>query len=374
MLRNRTLAIIGTAVLLSDPRAGASAVPSTAAPNVLQAQTCPKCDIALTTVATLQMPVDFPALTGFTMIEADSRGNIVVADAMTTPKIVVFSPGGQLLRRFGAKGAGPGEFVTISQIGIDASDSLHVFDAPLRRISVFTVDGKFVRVQPMTIVSYQNVFLKSGGFAAFVLTNSREAAGWPLRLFRPDGSVERVLDDIAADEIAFGNSVGKRRILAKSSDGGFWVSRLERLALEKRSGVDGHLISMFEPKDHWLLKMNNTKNAAHPTLINAIVQDTAQLLWISCTAPDKRAERIAPAGGRIEDGKFANPSLAEQVTEFDSLLEVFDLRSKTTMVTKKFDDVLYQIRGTKLWLRVREAKSGEEIVEIVQPKLTGNNP
>lgn len=28
---------------------------------------------------------------------------------------------------------------------------------------------------------------------------------------------------------------------------------------------------------------------------------------------------------------------------------------------KSFDDILYQIRGSKLWLRVREAESGEEI-------------
>jgi len=72
----------------------------------------------------------------------DSRKRLVVAD-YTEGIGLIFDSTGRELGRFGRKGAGPGEFRALDQLGWIA-DTLWVFDGTLRRIS-FLHDNKLIR-------------------------------------------------------------------------------------------------------------------------------------------------------------------------------------------------------------------------------------
>ena len=62
-------------------------------------------------------------------------------------RVVRIDRTGKVVQRIGAKGSGPGEFRAVQWMGLGASDSLYVWDSSLRRLSIFSAAGKFVRAE-----------------------------------------------------------------------------------------------------------------------------------------------------------------------------------------------------------------------------------
>jgi hypothetical protein len=69
-------------------------------------------------------------------VDVDSRGQVYVAD-WGNPSITVLSPQGQVVRRIGRGGEGPGEFGSVSGVQVLGGDSLQVYDLQLDRLTVF---------------------------------------------------------------------------------------------------------------------------------------------------------------------------------------------------------------------------------------------
>jgi len=70
-------------------------------------------------------------------IYVDLYDNIFVADAGTN-SILIFSPGGQLIKDFRNQGQGPGEFLTLAQIYIN-HNSLFIVDSQQLKVSEFEI-------------------------------------------------------------------------------------------------------------------------------------------------------------------------------------------------------------------------------------------
>lgn len=79
-----------------------------------------------------------------TDVAVNSRGEIYVADGYVNSRIAKFSPTGALLRSWGSKGSGPGQFDTPHAIVIDSKDRVYVADRENRRIEIFDPDGQFI--------------------------------------------------------------------------------------------------------------------------------------------------------------------------------------------------------------------------------------
>ena len=78
-----------------------------------------------------------------TSMDVDSRGRIYVGD-WTNEQVTVFSPDGDILRRIGRRGEGPGEFRQVHIVQILPGDSLLVYDVALGRVSVFSPEADTV--------------------------------------------------------------------------------------------------------------------------------------------------------------------------------------------------------------------------------------
>lgn len=75
-------------------------------------------------------------------------GRIVVADEQGH-RLTFFSPTGDLVRRVGRQGEGPGEFQSPSTVDRFRGDSLMVYDHTRRQVSILAPDGSFGRSLPV---------------------------------------------------------------------------------------------------------------------------------------------------------------------------------------------------------------------------------
>lgn len=93
--------------------------------------------------------VDDPAV-GFTSIafvDLDEAGNVYVAER-SVPEVRVYDAEGTLLRRFGQRGAGPGEFENVNGFGVQG-DTVWIFDFRHRRLTLFDRTGTLLSTAPL---------------------------------------------------------------------------------------------------------------------------------------------------------------------------------------------------------------------------------
>ena len=72
-------------------------------------------------------------------------GSIFVADGYGNSRVAKFDKNGNLVKHWGERGSGPGEFNTPHSIVIDPNNNLYVADRANARIQVFDTDGNFKR-------------------------------------------------------------------------------------------------------------------------------------------------------------------------------------------------------------------------------------
>ncbi len=82
-----------------------------------------------------------------TILPRHDGGFIVVNGA--TSELRFFDATGRLLASVGRKGHGPGEYTGVREVGFLPGDSIAVFDASERRLSILGPDGAFVRSFPL---------------------------------------------------------------------------------------------------------------------------------------------------------------------------------------------------------------------------------
>jgi hypothetical protein len=73
-----------------------------------------------------------------------SDGRIVIANGGTS-ELRFFRPDGKWVKSVGRRGGGPGEFQELGWLDVGAGDTLRTYDWSLRRLSVFSADGAFLR-------------------------------------------------------------------------------------------------------------------------------------------------------------------------------------------------------------------------------------
>ncbi|HEX2914554.1 MAG TPA: 6-bladed beta-propeller [Chloroflexia bacterium] len=81
---------------------------------------------------------------------ADSKGNVYVINQFVDTKstaiyaIQKYSPDGKLLLRWGTRGSGPGQFIGLIDLAVDAKDNVYVVDSSNHNIQKFDSQGNFL--------------------------------------------------------------------------------------------------------------------------------------------------------------------------------------------------------------------------------------
>ena len=111
-----------------------------------------------------------PLLAQINSIDVDDNGNIYALDIKACT-ILVFNKLGELTRRIGGKGQGPGEMTLPTSLSLDAQNVIIVYDVGNARMTSYSADGKFVRQWNTAAVG--GVFIRivpdsAGGFYGMV--------------------------------------------------------------------------------------------------------------------------------------------------------------------------------------------------------------
>lgn len=85
-----------------------------------------------------------PAFLGVSGIQVDSQGNIFISDGEAR-QVKVFDKDGHLIRSFGRKGQGPGEFQVIHDIVLTPDETIMILDRGNLRLSFFSPEGKLLK-------------------------------------------------------------------------------------------------------------------------------------------------------------------------------------------------------------------------------------
>ncbi len=135
-----------------------------------------------------------------------SDGSIVVADRIGSDMIRIFDRTGTLVRSFGRRGEGPGEFRDPWMVYVVAGDTIHVGDYRPMRYNVFTSEGEWVRAVQLEPL-YLNPSHGGGVLVGGRTVNTRETADYgsssaatAVELHDTDGRLLRELAHLGGPE------------------------------------------------------------------------------------------------------------------------------------------------------------------------------
>ena len=276
-------------------------------------------------------------------VVVDSRGQFLVASSADVSHILVFSPRGQLLRRLGREGSGPGEYRLIQRLLVDADDSVHVFDGITRRQTILAPDGAFARSSPLLGSTLGAIITGDGQVVQNAVIPDRGHLGFPLHLLQPNGY----------DLRSFGSRDGRsdptepyagRRVIAPARDGGVWSAEVGRYRISKWS-LDGTESVSFSRVTSWFPRepMNPIFTPDRPpaSTVTALWEDAQGHLWILLTVGDPHwREHIRELKADYLIEREWQPEDLEGV--FDTIVEVIDTRTGRLVASTK---VPYFLQG-----------------------------
>ena len=122
----------------------------------------------------------------------DAAGNIFVADGAGNARIAKFDKDGKFIKSWGKRGSGPGEFVNVLSIAVDAQGNVYAGDGGNKRIQVFDNNGVF-KTMFSNAGNPQAMCITKGANAVLYVSNSNpwndiDVAGDILKM-RLDGTV-----------------------------------------------------------------------------------------------------------------------------------------------------------------------------------------
>jgi hypothetical protein len=195
-----------------------------------------------------------------TALDVTSNGRIVVADRAAS-NIKLLRPDGSLIDTLGGPGEGPGEVQTLTQVGVDARDSLYALDLQRLQITVYAPTDPYERHRTLPVPRDQ-------GFMAllYVLPNGPLVGSFGSSMApedgvtRPSPSAVRPIDDTGTPgdtllldrsgqmAFTFGENGGftadavpfsRETVIAVGPNGRFYHGWTDSLHIEARS-LDGN--------------------------------------------------------------------------------------------------------------------------------------
>jgi hypothetical protein len=318
------------------------ALPNTVpAQTVLPLQACGACSIRFERLVVLPSR-DLPEglASAPTSISVDGEGRYYITQYQEGTSILVFHSDGRFARRIGAKGDGPGEFRRIATAAI-RGDSLFVLDMGLRRLSVLTLDGNYIRGVPVQLFEATSMVFRD--------THTLIVAGGYPTVNRVGLPLHEI--DLSTGEIR--NSFGATnpvvrpfapwltsRAIAMDGEGRIWGGKNNAYELELWDANHQRVhhfrrdLAWFAP---WIERPVGTADPPPPWLMALAIIDGRYVLTAIVRPAPNYTERLGP---QIRRGDKAMYDRTRYRLLKDTVLEVVDVDTRRVVARGLMDDYI----------------------------------
>lgn len=297
-----------------------------------------------------------------TQVARDSRGRWLLTTMERAVGIAVYDASGQLLARFGRRGQGPGEHTSLRAPTIGPGDTLHLFDVALRRHSVFSPSYEFVRSSTLPGEVFGGVALPDGWLILNADFPTPERVGYPLHLVDPGGAVRG----------SFGSDVPGYRVDATGMltrhltwAGGDLVWSVPGLRFEPELWSPRGKEAVIQRVPNWFPPVRTTRppglNQPPTPWIAGAWADDQHRLWVLFRVP-QTGWKPQPGAPNRHSGRIR--PVIRWNEEFDSVLEVLDLRAGRVVASTRFDQVFGQLLPGGYASSYREDHDGNLLLEV----------
>ena len=170
-------------------------------------------------------------------------------------RVHLFARDGRLEHSFGRRGQGPGEFANVQIIRFVGDGRIETYDGPNARATVFGPPPRFEVERtfpiPFAFTFAGTLFHRDGRVVTNANLGTPEAAGWPIHILRPDGTIDRSFGQ-EPRELRPRVSFPLRRSLAWSgaSFDTIWSAHVRQYRIERWS-LDARLVRAVEREVPW---------------------------------------------------------------------------------------------------------------------------
>ena len=310
--------------------------------EVILDEICPECEVVLEHVVTLGDAEGLGMLeSDNNWVHSDSRGMYYVSSP-ELPYFSVFDPVGEIVRRVGARGHGPGEFTSTSAFLVGKDDSLYVFDPWQRRMSVFSPNHELVRTVSVSFAAHPDAALVETAIVVNAAIHTMERIGYPLHLLDFDGEIVRSFGSIDGVYRPDMRDIIDGRAMTSAEGDAVWTGWWNQYVLE-RWDTAGYLTQTLRRDVEWFQPWwtPTTDIEIPPQPVTQDLMQQGDTLWVLVLVADPNWRSAIKPDGRfftVEDDNDYN----------DSVIEAIDLRNGQVRASTRFPRKLRGFAGPGL--------------------------
>jgi hypothetical protein len=304
-----------------------------------------------------------------TILTMDSRGLVYTTDLAVAPGLIqVFDQRGDLVRRIGREGAGPGEYRRVLPPFFGPGDTAFVVDYGLGRLTRLAPSGQYLGSSQLPGAPRQLIVLPRGLIASGGM-RTPVSAGLPLHRLSRMGDVE----------LSFGTDtalldprrpLASRRVIGPADSNHVWSAFVDRYVVERWS-VDGDRTHIIERDADWFETSEGYEGPATvvrpPAAVQAVWEDPEGLLWVAVKVADRDWRRT---NHRAKPGDMILMPRSDDHDIYDTIVEVIDVRRGVLVTSLRLRERLNWIVGGQPPVSYHEDEIGRPTYRLWRFRLT----
>lgn len=304
------------------------------------------------------------ALTDAVKVHVSTDRSFFLTVSGTSRALFLANAAGEVRRRVGRDGDGPGEYRAPEYV-MEHDSAYFIYDIRLRRVSVLAKPGlqliTTVSMPPIT-PSASPVLMADGSFLIPGRLRTPESSAHTLHVVSSTGQLVKSLRN--RDPFTGGPAEPPYLVIRAGSSGAL-VADYNRYVIEKWNIREGQT-TVYERIVDWFPHRHRTFNTAGAwfgTLLS-MRQDDEGRLWTHVTR-----RRLVNTNARVDqDGRVAQrsvPLLDMSPESFESIIEVIDLPKNAVISTARIAGEAYPAWGGGFYDALpRSAPSGEPLIDV----------